>query len=250
MVGVPSFSGLPIAAEATTLLAAIMTSSLHCVKRGWNNQQNESSPLTTTRSTQETEFAKLSRALKQAFDATDEVSPRHPAAEVLKAVNATRLAAELKGQEQWNATCYTRTTLIHEDNYVVMLLCWSPGVSSPVHAHSDANTRVQSNCFMRILDGSLTETLYEPSSIINDGASVAALDGHETTLATGGFTYINDQIGLHKVGNASSTERAVSLHVYAPGWKLVNTYDEQPVSAMDVETDAGGAPIDVDGWGD
>lgn len=60
----------------------------------------------------------------------------------------------------------------------------------------------------------------------------------------GGYAYINDTQGLHKVGNASATQGAVSLHVYAPGWSTVNTYDEE------VPTDAGGAPLDYDGWGD
>jgi len=47
-----------------------------------------------------------------------------------------------------------------------------------------------------------------------------------------------------QVGNASSTTGAMSLHVYAPGWQSVRTYDEE------VERDASGVPIDLDGWGD
>ena len=94
--------------------------------------------------------------------------------------------------------------------------------------------------------------MYDAQSIINDGSSVAAFDGRVTRLSPGDYTYINDSMGLHKVGNVSQTERATSLHVYAPGWKVVNTYDEVPTSVaqQDVETDASGVPLDVDGWGD
>ena len=99
---------------------------------------------------------------------------------------------------------------------------------------------------MLVLDGELRETLYEPRSIIGDDA-VAADEGHSRALAAGTYTYINDHIGLHKVGNPSSTDRAVSLHVYAPGWRTVQLYDE---TRRPAETDAGGAPLEVDGWGD
>ena len=38
---------------------------------------------------------------------------------------------------------------------------------------------------------------------------------------------------------------SLSLHVYAPGWVAVSLYRE-----VHGEVDAGGAPIDVDAWGD
>ena len=57
---------------------------------------------------------------------------------------------------------------------------------------------------------------------------------------------IDDDIGLHKVGNATR-ERAMSLHIYAPGWETVQLYDETMPPEV---TDAGGAAIDVDAWGD
>ena len=82
--------------------------------------------------------------------------------------------------------------------------------------------------------------------------SVSALDGRVSRLSTGEQSYINDGMGLHKVANVSATQRAVSLHVYAPGWKVVHTYDEMALSTAEdeVAVDASGAPIDVDGWGD
>jgi len=139
--------------------------------------------------------------------------------------------------------CYTRTTLLQTDSFSALLLCWSPGVSSPVHAHSDAESKVKSACHMLVLEGNLCETKYAPSLIIGPD-SVSTSGCESRLLETGSYAYIDDSIGVHKVGNASSTERAVSLHIYAPGWKSVQLYDEV------AETDAGGAAIAIDSWGD
>jgi hypothetical protein len=54
---------------------------------------------------------------------------------------------------------------------------------------------------------------------------------------------------VHKVRNASATEGAVSLHIYAPGWATVHTYDEE-AGATANPTDAGGAELSLDAWGD
>ena len=90
--------------------------------------------------------------------------------------NAARLFQEIRGHGRFEEGCYTRTTLVHGEGYVVMLLCWPPGVSSPVHAHSDALTKVKSSCFMLVLDGELSETVYEGSAILSD-TSVALGEG-------------------------------------------------------------------------
>ena len=63
-------------------------------------------------------------------------------------------------------------------------------------------------------------------------------------LAAGTCGYICDDLGVHKVGNATA-KGSLSLHVYAPGWVAVSLYRE-----VRGEVDAGGAPIDVDEWGD
>jgi predicted metal-dependent enzyme (double-stranded beta helix superfamily) len=191
------------------------------------------------------EWRILARALSEAFHTTDEVCAEHPAAECVRTANVSRLLAEVRGKGQWIDGHYTRTVLLEGEGFIAMLLCWSPGVSSPVHAHSDAETGVRSNCFMRVLEGTLVETLYEPSAIHADCGSVATILGQPRMMAEGSYTYINDAMGVHKVGNASSTEGAISLHVYAPGWSTVQIYDE-PAPPVD----ASGAPLEMDGWGD
>jgi len=135
--------------------------------------------------------------------------------------------------------------LLDGECFNVMLLCWAPGCESPVHGHSCAETLVHSNCFLLVLEGALVETIYGDEARLPDGRSVDARQGKAVVRKAGQCTYINDDIGLHKVGNPSSN-RAVSLHVYAPGWKRPSLYDE-----IFPEVDAGGAEIDdCDGWGD
>jgi len=124
------------------------------------------------------------------------------------------------------------------DGFVMMLLCWSPGASSPIHAHSDKISGVQSNCFMLVLEGELTETVYGADVV--DGDCVRSF-GCSRSLTGGSTAYINDDIGVHKVANKTD-QRALSLHVYAPGWDTVSLFVETP-------TDADGAPFDVD-WAD
>ena len=203
------------------------------------------SEVLTTRGTA-AEWRVLSRAITAAFADNASVSPHHPCADCLRQCQWQRLARELRGQGRWEEGCYTRTPILEGDGFVAMLMCWSPGVSSPVHAHSDAETKVKSNCFMLVIDGQLRETVYEPRSIIGSDA-VAADEGESRVHDSGAYTYINDSMGLHKVANASATHRAVSLHVYAPGWKSVQLYDE---ARRPERVDAGGASIDVDEWGD
>ena len=187
-------------------------------------------------------WSSLSDALLLAFAESSAISPEHPAMRCLAECDWQRLRLELAAHQTWEPDRYTRSPLLESDDFVVLLLCWSPGCSSPVHAHSDATTHAASNCFMLILDGELTETLYPPDALVHCSA-VDRERGEVRPLRAGQTGYINDEIGVHKVANGSSTKRALSLHVYAPKWSAVPLYDE-------VELDGGGAPITADGWGD
>lgn len=182
----------------------------------------------------------LSAAIIDAFERCSDVSPDHPCMKAVEGLDAAALARDLAKHQNWMEGAYTRTTVLKGDGFEAMLLCWPPNTCSPVHAHSDAESGVKSNCFMAILEGELTETLYEPDEI--DGSRVISF-GQSRALPAGATAYINDDRGVHKVGNESLTTPAVSLHIYAPGWSTVQIYREEP-------TDAGGAPIDADGWGD
>lgn len=64
---------------------------------------------------------------------------------------------------------------------------------------------------MKILAGSLTETVYQP----HDNPASQSQPLREKSVRTFGVnevTYISDQIGLHRVANPSPNNVAVSLH--------------------------------------
>jgi len=185
-----------------------------------------------------TEWESLSQELANAFLITARISEAHPAAALLSCRDVESLRRELAPCGRWEEGAYTRVKLVAGNGYDVMLLCWSPGSSSPVHGHSDAATEVKSNCFMLILEGELTETQYAwPGGV---GRVLGFTSQRKLVCGTTG--YINDSIGVHKVANTSA-KRAISLHVYAPGWTAAPTYDEPSV-------DAAGCLIEDTGWGD
>ncbi|KAK3110933.1 hypothetical protein LTR53_014285 [Teratosphaeriaceae sp. CCFEE 6253] len=125
----------------------------------------------------------------------------------------------------------------------LLILVWTPGRGSPIHDHAAAH------CVMRILKGSLTETIYGwPCEISSDrpgtescaasplspsfpratehtcsrSAASGSLEPHalsvkkSTTYERGQVTYMSDRLGLHRIKNESEGEVAVSLHLYTP----------------------------------
>jgi cysteine dioxygenase len=115
---------------------------------------------------------------------------------------------------------YTRN-LIDNGNgkFNLFALCWSEGQGSSIHSHSDAH------CFVKILHGSLKETLFEwPNSDSADEQPMQQMAVH--TYGQNGVTYINDTIGLHRMENPSNSEGTVSLHLYTPPFVLCNKFDE------------------------
>ena len=108
---------------------------------------------------------------------------------------------------------YTRN-LVDEGNGKsnLLIVVWNPGKGSPIHDHANAH------CVMKILKGSLKETTYKMplASDKNSGTTTPPEATQETIYKTDEVTYISDQIGLHKIANASDTEIAVSLHLYTP----------------------------------
>ena len=111
---------------------------------------------------------------------------------------------------------YTRN-LVDEGNGKsnLLVVVWNPGKCSPIHDHADAH------CVMKLLKGSLKETLYAlptcmPEAAVSKGTSTPPHVVKETLYRENEVTYISDKIGLHKISNPSKDEVAVSLHLYTP----------------------------------
>jgi len=91
----------------------------------------------------------------------------------------------------------------------LLFLVWNPLRHSPIHDHADAH------CVMKILQGSLNETVYEfPTS---SETSESPLEIKKKTLyKENEVAYICDNIGVHRISNPDTENLAVSLHLYTP----------------------------------
>ena len=152
------------------------------------------------------------------------------------------MASYSSNEEEWKkyafvdlSRAYTRNLVDHGNGKAnLLVVVWTPGKSSPIHDHANAH------CVMKIFKGSLKETIYDwpcqrsdnPSDCTNASELRSPSTEHtcstkpedlqpaalrvmrETTHDRNGVTYMSDQLGLHRVGNASDDEVAVSLHLY------------------------------------
>lgn len=114
---------------------------------------------------------------------------------------------------------YTRNGVVDiNGNANLLILVWSPQEASAIHDHANAH------CCMKILKGSLMESLYD----------VPKEEGHhldprtETVMHRDEVGYISDDIGLHKISNPLPDQFSVSLHLYTPPYASMygcSTYD-------------------------
>lgn len=120
----------------------------------------------------------------------------------------------------WNDHTYTRN-LIDEGNakYNLILLCWNNGQASSIHDHAG------SHCFMKCLDGTLSEELYSCPDEVEVGKELKPRKVSE--LKTDGVCYISDKVGMHRISNPSHTIPSVSLHLYSPPYQMCRSYREQ-----------------------
>ncbi|ELU07302.1 hypothetical protein CAPTEDRAFT_108042 [Capitella teleta] len=115
---------------------------------------------------------------------------------------------------------YTRN-LINEGNgkFNLMALCWGEGHGSSIHDHADAH------CFVKILQGTLRETMYEWPS--NSSSESGMTKTEVNDYSKNGVAYINDSMGLHRMENPSNCDSCVSMHLYSPAFKSCKIFDER-----------------------
>jgi len=116
---------------------------------------------------------------------------------------------------------YTRNLVATKDfTFDLLILCWQPGQKSAIHDHRE------SGCWMRMLQGELTETRYKvlktPKKFgsCDSGEELSLPEEHlvissEESYRSPSVFYINNDLGLHRVEN-SGKEPAISLHLYSP----------------------------------
>ncbi|GAU91838.1 hypothetical protein RvY_04017 [Ramazzottius varieornatus] len=120
----------------------------------------------------------------------------------------------------WDPARYTRNLLDSGNGkYNVIILCWSEGQGSAIHAHAN------SHCFVKVMDGQILESMYAWPEDDNEEAPMRMLK--KTSVNVDEVSYINDSIGLHRMENPSHTEPTVTLHVYIPAYGECMCFDER-----------------------
>ena len=113
---------------------------------------------------------------------------------------------------RFSGQSYSRNLVRAGPWYHVLVLCWKNGQRSPIHDHAG------SSCGMRVLRGTLTETLFEFTA----NGHVKAVGSRD--LAPGSVAGSQD-FDLHQVSNLQpGTADLVTLHVYSPPLLRMGTY--------------------------
>lgn len=121
---------------------------------------------------------------------------------------------EWKQYCKWDLSHYTRNLVAYDEHFTLLLLCWNKGQMSPIHDHAG------SSCWVKVLEGELTEELYD----VVDNKPVFK---GSSTLLQDSVAYIDDTLGVHRMGNASLETHTITLHCYAPPYSQCHCYDEK-----------------------
>ena len=120
----------------------------------------------------------------------------------------------------WSKYCffvdgtYTRNAVIHNDDFSILVLCWSKSCKSQIHNHPC------DGCFIVGLSGELEETRYEQNK--EDKSLVLK---ERNIVRKGDIAWMHDCMGYHRVSNMSDIEDAVTLHIYHPPFNACKSYN-------------------------
>jgi len=108
---------------------------------------------------------------------------------------------DLKRYDHRDETNYTRNLIHREKDFEIMLVCWPPHVSAPIHGHEGEK------CWARVQTGQLKICNY-----VEVNRNPLKLEKIQELECAPGF--LDGPADIHSVENLSD-EFATSLHVYA-----------------------------------
>jgi len=109
---------------------------------------------------------------------------------------------DLKAYRRFQTRCYARNTVVLNEHFELVVICWLPGQVSTVHDHGD------SYCLYLVVDGAMTEEQFR------------AVPGGDPErrgarrFERGGIT-IAAGSEIHRIRNDGDSE-LVTLHIYSP----------------------------------
>ncbi len=113
----------------------------------------------------------------------------------------------------WCDKSYTRNCIADNEKYELILLCWSAGQKTPIHDHGGEE------CWVKILKGEFQEKIYTADESGNLNI-IKTINSKAEDI-----TYMIDFMGYHSIQNMS-TEKSMSLHLYAKPIRSCNIFDE------------------------
>ena len=148
--------------------------------------------------------------LLERFDRHSDCVPLDEIVEALPSLDIT-----LKDVDEF--VCFSDDTyqrhLIHTGPaYQALILCWGSGQRSPIHDHRG------SACGVRVLQGTLSETVFARSEI-------GLIYANETRELLEGSVCGSFDSDIHQVSNLQPPSRdLVTLHIYSPPLLVMGTY--------------------------
>lgn len=106
-----------------------------------------------------------------------------------------------------NPNHYHRSKVFENEEFEIIVITWNKNQGSQIHDHA------YNGCYMLMLQGELFEELFEKGEMVPK---------KENIVKVRDVTYIDNEVGYHRIKNISSSEIAISLHIYSPPNHHVN----------------------------
>ncbi len=108
--------------------------------------------------------------------------------------------------------CYRRNIICENEWFELLCICWRSGQRSPIHNHAG------STCGLRIIEGTATETVFEPTP-----------SGHIKPIRSvdfePGIVCSTQDEEIHQVSNLQdAAQNLMTLHIYSPPLKTMDTF--------------------------
>ncbi len=115
---------------------------------------------------------------------------------------------------------YRRNRISGSEHYELLALCWHSGDRTPIHDHKGVS------CAFRVVEGTGTEIRFA----VTESGLVCPT---EVCQMKPGHVCAADDADIHEVANFQAAGKdLVTLHIYSPPIKKMNTYDfSSPVTA-------------------
>jgi cysteine dioxygenase len=119
---------------------------------------------------------------------------------------------ELRPHLGFKPHTYTRHRVFRNDLCEMLVLCWLPGHRTAIHDHNGSYGAI------RICEGAMAEEIFA----LNEAGEVVFVETHKRAAGEVTGTDVPD---IHRIGSVEGSEqRMVTIHIYAPPLRVINTY--------------------------